>query len=106
MPGVRGDRKGKVKKGLLILCAAAFGCHHEGYQKDRTFRAVHIFGIGWFRDKDPTNPVNVFAIGNLDATMFTGTTQTNAPYVIRMATNAPTKTETNELTTTIKVVTP
>ena len=67
---------------LLPFCLAgalAAGCYHHGYQADRSFKAVHIFGIGWIFDKSGTNKVRAFAIGSLDATTISATVNTNAP---------------------------
>jgi hypothetical protein len=68
--------------GLMML-----GCHHEGFQRDRAFRAVHIFGIGWVNDKTETNSISAFALGNLDATTYSGTLNTNAHYSFHPKTN-------------------
>lgn len=85
-PNITGaaNRRGKA---VFVLCVALLGCHHSGYQRDRDFRAVHIFGIGWIMDKSGTNKVRAFGIGSLDATKMSSTTQTNAPFTIQQSTN-------------------
>jgi hypothetical protein len=72
---------------LTLFCVVLLGCHHAGYQKDRSFKAIHIFGLGWLMEKVGTNKVRAFAIGSLDATSLAATTQTNAPFTMQRATN-------------------
>jgi len=71
----------------VLLITILAGCHQAGYQKDRSFRALHIFGVAWIFEKVGTNKIRVFGIGSVDATSLTGTTQTNAPYTMQGATN-------------------
>lgn len=75
------------------MCVALLiaGCTHYGYSKDRTLRALHIFGIGWIMHRDATNQVKAFAIGSMDATHMTVSVVTNAPMHITPGkeTNAP-----------------
>jgi hypothetical protein len=64
-------------------------CDHTGYHKDRSFKGVHIFGIGWLMEKTGTNRIRAFGLGLLDATSMHAETQTNAPYSFSRGTNAP-----------------
>jgi hypothetical protein len=82
------ERVKRILWTCLILLAPA--CDHTGYHKDRSFKGIHIFGIGWLMEKSGTNRIRAFAIGSLDATAMHAETQTNAPYSFIRSTNGPT----------------
>jgi hypothetical protein len=66
--------------GLLVLLA--LGCRHEGFQREHKVKVLHIFGIGWVREKTETNDVKAFAIGSLDTGYYQVGVNTNAPIIM------------------------
>ena len=68
----------RLSFGLLAI-TLLLGCRYRGYQQDHSVRALHVFGIGWIRDRTGVRDISAFTVGHLNAGSYETSLNTNAP---------------------------